>query len=138
MADNAQGFAAINDMIAAVRALPEAMRKDGVIAVRDEGLRILRQALTAGVSPATGDAWAPRVKDGGRAYANAASRLGAAVVGGTVVFSLAAPEVFGHFGAQGRVRREMLPRGVLPFKLGDAIRKGLVPPFRKAMRGGKR
>lgn len=135
MASNAQGMTALQGMIDACRSMP-GLAKEAAPAIRDLVLATLREDLSAGRSPATGASWAEK-KDGGRALKNAAAAISAALSGTTIVVSLGAPEVFHHFGAQGKPRREQLPRGVLPFKLGDAIRKGLVEPFRKKT-GGKR
>jgi len=133
MGNNAQGFATLDEMIAACRRIPGLAKSAAPEVARAIDAK-LREDLVAGRSPATGESWAEK-KDGGRAYKAAAKALAYVLVGTTIVFTLRAPEVFGHFGARGRVRREMLPRGYLPFKLGDAIRKGLVPPFRKAVKG---
>lgn len=133
MASNAAGIASLNDMIEACRRVP-GLAAQAAPAVKDAVVAWLRAELAAGRSPATGQAWQPKA-DGSRALKGAAGKLSAVVVGTTIVVSLAAPEVFHHFGAQGKPRREQLPRGVLPFKLGDAIRRGLVPPFRKATKG---
>lgn len=136
MASNAAGFGSLQAMIDACRSMP-GLAKEAAPAIRDLVLAKLREDLAAGRSPATQETWVEK-KDGGRPLKNAAAAISAVLSGTTIVVSLKAPEVFHHFGAGAAPRREMLPRGVLPFKLGDAIRRGLVEPFRKKAKGGKR
>lgn len=74
----------------------------------------LRSALTAtlagGAGP-DGEAWAPRKKEGGRAYAGAASKLRVTSIGPFVKATITGPEVFGHIGARGAPPRPMIPTG---------------------------
>lgn len=134
MASNAAGFGSLQGMIDACRSMP-GLAKEAAPQIRDLLLAKLREDLAAGRSPATGEIWVEKKDGGGRPLKNAAAALSAVLSGTTIVFSLKAPEVFHHFGAGAAPRREQLPRGVLPFKLGDAIRKGLVEPFRKKTKG---
>ncbi len=69
----------------------------------------LKKTLAAGESP-DGKPWEARKgKKGGRAYANAASRIESKAHGDLVRVTLHGPEVYGHFGARGMPIRQMLP-----------------------------
>lgn len=133
---NGAGFAALDQMIASLRSLKE-FPKDAAPEVAAAALATIQKELAAGNDPQTGTPWVQK-KDGGRALVNAAKAISVTTVGSVIVLTATGPEVFHHFGAQGKPRRPILPYAGMPFKLGDAIRKGLVPPFRKAMKkGGK-
>ncbi len=83
----------------------------------------LLKTLAAGETP-EGMAWEPR-KEGGRAYANAASRISTASYGNLVRVTLTGPEVYGHFGARGMPVRQMIPDAGagIPQSVVDAILK---------------
>lgn len=84
-----------------------------------------------------GDEWAPK-QDGSAPLVNAAAAVTVTAVDNVIVFRLAAPEVYHHYGAGGKPQRPILPRGDLPDRLGNAIRAGLVqglPLMKKHGRG---
>ncbi len=82
------------------------------------------QTLEAGQSP-EGKPWEER-KAGGRAYANAASKVTTKPIGDLIRMTLTGPEVYGHFGARGMPVRQMLPDAgaAIPASVSDAIAKG--------------
>jgi len=121
-------FAALERMIASVRSMAMLV-EDAAPLVASAVESQLRATAGAGQAP-DGTPWPPK-KDGGRALANAAAAISASAVGAVVVVVLSGPEVFHHFGAQGKPRRQIIPTGVLPQKLGDAVRLGFVKPWRK-------
>lgn len=106
---NAAGYAALDKMIASLRAVPAVMKQLGP-AVATELRTELTRTLNAGTSP-DGSAWAER-KEGGRAYAGAAKALTVTSHGATVLASISGPEVYGHRGVRGAPRRPMLPSGL--------------------------
>ncbi len=83
----------------------------------------LEKTLSAGSSP-EGTPWEAR-KAGGRAYANAASRVETASHGNLVRVTLTGPEVYGHFGSRGMPVRQMIPDAGagIPQSVVDAILK---------------
>ncbi len=113
----------LDDIISTLKAL----------GARDIGARIakvaapllhaaLLETLEAGKTP-EGIAWAEK-KSGGRAYVHAAAHLGEAKANGDIVrVTLTGPEVFGHFGARGMPKRQMLPDagGAMPASVTGAI-----------------
>ncbi|WP_437958589.1 hypothetical protein WME76_02265 [Sorangium sp. So ce119] len=120
-------YASLERMIQACRdlaRLPEDAAPIAAQKVQEE----LRRTASAGQAP-DGTPWAPRKKDGGRAMLNAAKAITAKAIGTVILVTLYGPEVFHHFGAQGKPARHVIPRGSLPAKLGNAIRLGFVEPF---------
>ncbi len=113
----------LDDLVSTLKAL----------GARDLGARIakvaapllhaaLLETLEAGETP-EGLAWANK-KRGGRAYVHAASHLSEAKATGDIVrVTLTGPEVFGHFGARGMPKRQMLPDagGQIPQSVTDAL-----------------
>jgi hypothetical protein len=89
----------------------------------------LDKTIAAGTSP-SGKPWAPRKKDGGRAYANAAAAVDVRAAGSTIIVELTGHEVFGHYGARGAEVRQMIPVEI-DESLGNAIRRGVVKPFKE-------
>lgn len=101
----------LDDMIAELKSLGAT---DIEVKVATKGAKRLREALEASLSAGHapgGLAWAPRKEDGGRAYANAASRLSVKAIGDIIRAEVTGPEVYGHFGARGMPVRQMLPDG---------------------------
>lgn len=90
----------------------------------------LESSLSAGKAP-DGPAWAPRKKDGGRAYAGAVARLAVRQSGQYVRAVITGPEVYGHLGARGMPRRPMLPDagGSIPPSVADALQQGAEDAF---------
>ncbi|WP_437279343.1 hypothetical protein WME90_01945 [Sorangium sp. So ce375] len=129
-------YAALERMISAVQEFARLPELAAPIAAQKVGEELHRTA-SAGQAP-DGTAWAPRKKDGGRAMANAAKAIAVRAVGTVILILLRGPEVFHHFGAQGKEARRVIPSGTLPAKLGNAIRLGFVPPFRQRVKGGSK
>lgn len=71
-----------------------------------------------------GDTW-QATKQGTQPLKNAADNVRVKAIGNTIVVSIDGRYVFHNYGA-GSPKRTLLPEGGLPFKMGDAIRKGLV------------
>lgn len=97
----------------------------------------LRSKLSEGVDPNTGAAWA-KTKDGKQALKTAASRPTIRLAGKTVIVALKGHYVFQHFSTRGRPARRVIPQGSMPPELGNAIRLGLVEPFRTKTKGSER
>jgi hypothetical protein len=98
----------------------------------------MRAPLAAGTSP-DGEAWAPRKKDGGRPYANAASALsvrGEGLDASTFTINRK-PEVLGHVGVRGAPARARCspPRRRRPSP--TAIHDRLGEEFTRVMKGGR-
>jgi len=55
-----------------------------------------------------------------------------------VIIALKGHYVFQHFGARSTTPRRVIPHGGMPTELGNAIRLGLVEPFRAKAKGGQR
>ncbi|WP_437647860.1 hypothetical protein [Sorangium sp. So ce362] len=120
-------FAALERMISACQELARLPERAAPLAAQKVGEE-LRRTASAGQAP-DGTPWAPRKADGGRAMANAAKAITVKAIGTVILITLHGPEVFHHFGAQGKPARPVIPRGSLPSKLGNAIRLGFVEPF---------
>ena len=120
------GNAGIDDMIARIRSMP-GMATAALPEIGGVILAQIQATASAGQS-SEGTPWAPKKRGGGRAMVNAAAALSMAVLGNVILVKLTGPEVFHHYGAggKGHVARPILPRGGLPDRLGDAIRKGMV------------
>ena len=137
MADNAAGFRALDDMIARLRAVPQmadAAAPELAEAVKGE----IDAQIAAGVDP-QGKAWTP-TREGNRPLVNAAKAVTSKALGTVILITLGSPEVFHHFGAQGKPVRQVIPQeGGLPMKLGNAIRLGIVNVWNRTVaQGAKR
>ena len=101
-------MSALDEMLSALRQLAD---KDAietrVAAYAGPELHAAVTATMAAGATSEGKPWAER-KAGGRAYANAASKLSYRVDGNLVRLILVGPEVYGHYGA-GMAARPMLP-----------------------------
>src|SRR5262245_46050013 len=102
-AGNAQGFAALDKMIATLRSMPQ-FAKEAAPEIAKAALASIQRELAAGNDPQTGTPW-PLKKDGSRALKNAAKAVSVTTVGSTIILTATGPEVFHHFGAQGKPRR---------------------------------
>ncbi|WP_437623383.1 hypothetical protein [Sorangium sp. So ce1151] len=120
-------YAVLERMIAACKELERLPEHAAPIAARKVHEQLQRTA-NAGQTP-DGTPWALRKKDGGRAMVNAAKAIAVRAIGTVILITLTGPEVFHHFGAQGKEPRRVIPQGSLPAKLGNAIRLGFVEPF---------
>lgn len=105
-----EALAFLDRKIAELRTLPEVIK-----ALGPEAAAVVKAtigaSLAAGKSP-DGAVWAPRKEDGGRPYANAASRLVVKASGTTITALMTGPEVYGHKGVRGAKPRPMLPTGI--------------------------
>ena len=89
----------------------------------------LRATASAGQSP-DGKPWAP-TKDGRQPMKNAAAAITARAAGRNVIVELTGAEVFHHHGVRGAPARPVIPTDRIGETLGQAIRRGVVKPFRK-------
>ena len=78
-----------------------------------------------------GKPWLATTK-GAPALNNAASEIAVRVAGSTIVIELKGNSVWWHYGVRGVEPRQVIPVDVVGEKLGNAIRRGVVAPFRKA------
>lgn len=97
----------------------------------------LRSKLASGVDPNTNKAWQP-TRDGDRPLETAASRPTVRLAGNTIIVALRGYYVFQHFSTRGRPARRVIPQGNMPPELGNAIRLGMVEPFKARTKAGKR
>ena len=124
---NKGDFGALERMIATARSMATLAKDAAPIAARLVG-EALRATATAGQAP-DGKPW-PLKKDGSRALAHAAAAITTQAIGTVIVITLRGAEVFHHFGAQGKPRRQVIPQGSMPARLGDAVRLGFVEPWK--------
>ena len=89
----------------------------------------LASTIAAGTSP-SGKKWEPRKNDGGKPLQNAAAAVDVRAAGKTIVVELTGPEVFHQYGAGAAPVREIIPKEV-DEKLGQAIQRGVVKPFKE-------
>lgn len=120
---------ALASMIERIRAVRTLGGPEALTEIAREVNAELDASAAAGTTP-DGAPWAPR-KDGGRPMVNAPDAVAAAVVGDGVLVVLRGNEVFHHFGVRGAPARHVIPAGALPGKLGQAIQRGLVQPWRR-------
>lgn len=126
------GIEALDRMIATVRAIGTGPEYAQAAARSVETW--LRTQLAAGVDPNTGSAWKP-TEEGKRALKSAASQPVVRLAGSAVVISLRGRYVFQHFGTRGNKGRGVIPQGSMPAQLGNAIRLGMIEPFKAKARG---
>lgn len=131
---NSGDFAALDRMIASLRSMATLAKDAAPIAARHvEGQ--LRSTAGGGQDP-DGKPW-PKTQDGGRALKNAAGAISARAIGTVILILLKGHHIFHHFGV-GIPRRQIIPQGSVPKRLGDAIRLGFVQPWKERVKGGKR
>lgn len=132
MSDNAAGFAALDDMIARVRKLPELVERaapDIAHALEQE----LEQQVSRGQDP-EGRAWQAR-QDGGQPLRYAGKSLAVVAVGKTVYARLRGVEARHHLGrARGGIERQILPRKLTP-RIAELVRRKLEDAFRLTVGG---
>jgi len=102
MTDNAQGFAALEDMIERVRSLPDIAREAAPMVARELESEISK-AIAQQRSP-EGVAWAP-TSDGHAPLQNAMSVIEVVAVGTDVIATLSGFHIFHQRGGQGRHAR---------------------------------
>lgn len=128
------GLETIRDMISRLRRL-KGLAKEVAPTVAREMALWAHGNVRAGVGP-DGAAW-PTRQDGSPSHVGTAVEDTTAASSGTIAtLTVSGPTVFRHFGAQGRERRGVLP-GNIPFKLGNAIRLGVVTVWSGIMKGGR-
>jgi hypothetical protein len=81
-------------------------------------------AIDSGVS-LDGEVWDEKV-GGGKALEGGKKSLSVYASGRTIWIKIVGGLVYSQFGTHRQKRRSILPRKGLPFKLGNAIRKGIV------------
>jgi len=132
---NEAAFAALDDMIATMRALPEVV-EENIGPVAQAADASIRADAAAGIDPQTGAPWAPRKADGGRVMSGAAGAISMTVSGTKITWEIGPPYVFWHFGVKGAKPRHVIPwQPGMPAKLGLAVRRGFVAPWRKLTEG---
>ena len=114
----------LDDLILTLQVLQS---KDVEAKIAEKAVPFLRAALlktlTAGQSADDGSPWEPK-KDGGRAYANVASKLTVTSAGSKVRATITGPEAFGQYGGGKRMPvRTLLPDigANVPKSVTDAI-----------------
>ncbi len=122
-------FAALERMIAFARSMGTLARDAAPHAARYVEAS-LRATAAAGQAP-DGTPWA-LTKDGRHALKNAAVAITTKAIGTAVLIILRGHHVYHHFGA-GVPRRQIIPQGSLPAKLGNAIRNGFVQPWKERL-----
>jgi hypothetical protein len=135
--DNSAALQTIDQWVAQLRGLQPHLDSEGPKAIAEVVQQHLEAAAAAG-EMLGGTKWPARVKDGQRALPNAAKYLSVRVHGTTVIAELTGPMAISQFGTGRQVARPLWPMGGLPFKLGDAIRLGIVRMSEEFMnrRGG--
>lgn len=125
----ANGFASLDEWIRDLRATR------GIGArMASELAPIVKRETDAGIAAGhglDGVPWRP-TKAGTPPLKHAAKAVSVKGIGNTILLTLTGHEVFHQFGAGRLPIRAILPLKGLPFRLGDAIRKGIVdagPPF---------
>lgn len=99
----------LNAIVTQLRELGSKDFQDRIATRSADAIRMqLLKTLEAGQTP-DGVAWAPRKKDGGRVYKNAAQRIEVKAYGDLVRGVLRGPEVYGHFGWNTTEPRPMIP-----------------------------
>ncbi len=131
MATGISGLEKLDRMIAKVQAIGSG--PEYVQAAAKAVQQFLGAELSAGKDPNTGAVWKPTLK-GAKPLKTAASRPRIRIAGRNIIVSLTGHYVFQHFGTRGHEGRRVIPQGAMPAKLGPAIARGLVEPFRKQVR----
>lgn len=131
------GFALVDRMIAAARAAGQLPQKTAELAAPliDAALK---KTAAAGTTP-SGEPWAPRKKDGGRALEGAAAAISTKAVGSAVRVTLTGPAAIHHYGEakRGTPRRQVIPdAGELPAPVVEAVREAAGKAFARAVGGG--
>lgn len=97
-----------------------------VVEIRAE----LQKTVSAGQAP-DGTPWANRKSDGGKPLRNAFAAIDVRQVSPTqIVVELNGHHVFHHYGAGDNPVRKIIPTEI-DEKLGNAIRRGVVKPFKE-------
>lgn len=126
--------AALAKMIAATRYVASGdFARDGLQEAAKQVEATIKASAAAGTTP-DGEPWAPK-KDGGRAMAGAAGAVSVSTSGSVIQVQLNGPEVFHHFGVRGAPSRQVIPRGSMPSRIGDAVRLGFVTPWKSKVGG---
>jgi hypothetical protein len=132
----AQGFAAIDDMIRRVRGLPDAFDE-----AAPEIARMAKRETDRAIDEShslDGKPWKP-TKAGTKPLAYAAKAVRTYVDGQWVIIELSGYEVFHNYGTKRVPARPILPSvDGMPLKLGIAIRKGIVKIGSAHLGGGGR
>lgn len=128
------GVESLDRMIATINGVASGPEYVQAAAKATDGFLQARNA--AGVDPNTDAPWAP-TKKGERPLKSAAGQPSVRVAGQNVIVGLRGRYVFHFFGARGMPARRTIPQGQMPSKLGQAIRVGMVEPFRSKIRKGR-
>lgn len=132
----AQGLAAIDDMIRRLRGLPRAF-EEAAPELASMAKRATDRAIAEGHS-LDGKPWLP-TKAGNKPLANAAKAVRAYVNGSFIIIELSGYEVFHNYGTHRVPARPILPSvDGMPLSLGIAIRKGIVKGWTAKMGGTPR
>jgi len=130
------GGAELEAMIKRIREIPKLARRaapEAAKAVRG----VLDEQIAAGTSP-TGERWAPRKADGGRALEHAGDALAVAPIGTRIFCKLSGPEARHDVGrVKGGTIRKILPSTGIPPKMAEAISDVLDREFKAITKGGE-
>jgi hypothetical protein len=124
---------AMIDNIRKLGKLPEEAAKEAAPIVTN----VAQKLAAEGVSPAD-DRWAPQVKGGGRALANAAKAIKGAAIGAIIRLTLEFPYSLHNIGEGHAVKRQILPDAggsSLPAKFAKAVLDGCYKAFVKLTGG---
>lgn len=130
MAANSQGFRSIDEMVAKIRAMPNLVADAGP-GIASEVKAVLDTTARAQQAP-TGQPWAPRKQGSAPVLVRAPQAISVRALDRSIVITLSGHHVFHHYGAKGIPRRPQIPIAGLPYKLGDAIRLGLVEGWNRS------
>lgn len=127
MVDNAACYQTIEDWIKELQNTSEDLKK-----LPEKLVPVVKaecdKSIAAGQS-LDGDTWAPR-KDGEAALQGAAKDVDVTATGNVILITIKGGLVYSQWGTKHQRRRSILPIKGLPFKLGNAIAKGVadMPP----------
>jgi hypothetical protein len=128
------GFADLDAMIRRVRSLGGGEFLNRAAAAAAPLVQEAAKATAAAGTTPTGEAWAPRKKDGGRAMANAAGAVRAYALGAIITIALSGVEVYHHL-SKSHPRKVIPDAGgdTIPTTIADAIERGAVRAWSRAM-----
>lgn len=130
---NEGAFAVLDNMITTIREMPQMAPKLAPAAAQAIG-EAIRADLAAGRDPGNGVPWEPRKEDGGKPMRGAAGALQISLQGTKIVAEVGAPYVFHHYGVRGATARHVVPDR-MTIKIGNAVRLGIVKPWRDLVKG---
>ncbi len=131
MSENSAAFAALDDMIARCRSLPN-LAKEGAPAVAAKLQELMTASNAAGTTP-EGEGWAA-TKDGRQPLQGAMGAIKVQTIGTRIIVTLSGYHVFHQRGTKSLPERRMIP-SMLDAKMGAAIREIYAQRFAAKMGG---